>query len=197
MCTQVIQYKDVQAACGHALRTHSRDHPDHVDAFVRGRMLELLQAGIHPTAYSDRSHGEEDAYNPELGIKFNYSDRNEACYSGCVHDGTQNLRCWVYNGGIFMKCYSDNCNQQRGVYLGPLHTDSDAWQEQAVNVNMRYLDPTDLDFSTILQQWKNKKFKVLSLRSAMGTGKVRYRYWGIMGCCIQVELYTASVCNIQ
>ena len=177
--------RDVKQAVDAAQPVHQREDPLHVRTFVVGRMLELLRDQLHATAFHDRGHGAEDAYDPLRGIKFNYVDRTEACYTGHMHSGTQNLRCWVScNGDVYCKCFSYKCQAQPALRLGPLHTDSDSWRAGSVAVNMRYLvwpaaeamrvvsqeDMETLD-SEIRAWAEQREVKTLCLESCMGTGK--------------------------
>ena len=49
--------------------------------WLRERMLELVRRRIHPTADQERK-GDEDPWNMKRGLKYNYTDRSEKCYSG-------------------------------------------------------------------------------------------------------------------
>lgn len=133
------RFATVGEARGQARVSQQRSHPLHVPGLVRSRMLELLQDKLHPSAFHDPSHGREDAYDAQCGIKFNYSDRVEPCYTGCVHEGNQNLRCWVHDDQVYVKCYSARCRDRRAHLLGPLHAASDAWLHSALHVHMRHL----------------------------------------------------------
>ncbi len=177
--------RTIKQAADAAHPVHQREDPLHLRTFVVGRMLELLQDDLHPTAFHDPSHGREDAYDSQRGVKFNYSDRAEPCYTGCVHSGTQNLRCWVGpSGDVYAKCFSERCQDRPARRLGALHADSDAWRAGAVHVNMRYLawpPPQDAeaaqaeDLATLdaeVKSWAHQRAtKAMCLESCMGTGK--------------------------
>lgn len=156
------------------------------------RMMDLLQAHLHPTAYYDRGHGEEDPFNPAIAIKFNYHDRSELCYTGSTHAGCQNLRCWVDScGDVHCKCFSDRCANHLPHRLGSLRAERDDYIAKALCVNMEFIefDPTlnddrgpsssDVDpsvaaVSRALHDWLNGSVKALSLRSPMGSGKTQF-----------------------
>jgi hypothetical protein len=79
---------------GRELRTPAEAaelEPDEERSMIVVRMLDLLREELHPTAYHDRRSAEAPR-DPAVGIKFNYRDRSEACYTGHVHEGAQNLR---------------------------------------------------------------------------------------------------------
>lgn len=153
------------------------------------RMLELLQAEMHPTAYHDPTHGDEDANDPLKGIKFNYRCRSEPCYTGNVHTGTQNLRCFVDNAGdVYAKCYSARCADCKPVRLGRLYVESTRYLATAVHIDTPYLavdsrhsTTTDVimdrmsecpTFDNVLHRWvAGTAPRVLSIKSPMGTGK--------------------------
>jgi hypothetical protein len=170
---QVRHYRDVEAAHGHGLRTHQRSDPFHVDGFVRGRALELLQGGPHPSAFLQRRRQQDDAYDPERGIAFGYNACSEPCCNGMLHPNSGLVRCWVHNGSLHMRCSSCEAEGARpsDQVLGPLHSDADVWATHAIHVNMQYLDPQHPVLQQLLCQWKGGVFKALNLRSVMGTGK--------------------------
>lgn len=148
-----------------------RPPEEHLE-FVERRMLDLLQASVHPSAYRDRGHGEEDAYDPKGGMRFNYTDRSELCWNGRLHEGVQNMRCWVdtETEDVWVACYSAFC--KKTLCLGPLYEDPKLHLAGAVEVNMQYLDPAaDPGFARMVDQWANGVYSVLNLRSPMGTGK--------------------------
>lgn len=158
-------------------------------ATVITRMLDLLRCHLHPSAYHDRGHGAEDAKDPLRGVKFGYTDRQEPCYTGHVHSGTQNLRCWVDAGGTVMaKCFSSACVSRAAHRLGRVTEESDAFVAGAIRVDLPYMqrvpvpaalldDPRDMygddsaAFNVAVQKWLRGDVRVLSLRSPMGTGK--------------------------
>jgi hypothetical protein len=150
------------------------------------RMTELLRESLHPTAYHDPSHGPEDPLNPARGVKFNYENRTDPCYTGNVHEGTQNLRCFVDEAGdVFAKCFSEQCCSEPSFRLGRLHADNNSFLSAAVTVNLPFIFPLNVEnretppepgtdqhaFDSIVDRWFSRKFRVLSLKSAMGTGK--------------------------
>ena len=149
------------------------------------RMLELLRARLHATAYHDKTHGEEDAYDPMRGVKFSHEDRSEPCYTGNVHEGTQNLRCYVdvVTNEVYAKCFSTRCAQAAAHRLGRFEPPNDEHLSQAAFVDMAYLERNkDATFDALVAAWQcgEKKTDVpttcappkgLALRSPMGTGK--------------------------
>ncbi|PNH01594.1 putative helicase [Tetrabaena socialis] len=159
--------------------------PEENSAEVVTRMLDLLRTRLHPSAYHDRTHGAEDAYDTSRGIKFNYTDRNEPCYSGRVHDGAQNLRCYIDAAGdIYAKCFSVNCAAAAAHRIGPLRAESDAFLASAIRVDIPFMqlnvdDGHDMDgdigvFNAAVQRWLRGDARVLSIRSPMGTGKTTF-----------------------
>lgn len=79
-------------------------------------LLEMLQAGIHPSAYY-QGQGQDD--KGRTFHRFNYSDRGELCYTGNVHEGSQNFSCFVTPDGMaFMRCFSERCSGHPPHSLG-------------------------------------------------------------------------------
>ncbi len=152
--------------------------------FVEHRVLELLRERLHPSAYRTRA-GQEDAFDAALGIRFNYSDRSEACYTGKYHPGKQNLKCWVDAYGIVhARCFSASCSAT-SVALGPLHAEPDEYASGAVRIDCQYLqrkrmppafcvDSPLVRFNHVVDRWLDGEFKVLSIKSPMGTGKTTF-----------------------
>jgi hypothetical protein len=66
-------FTNPREAKGQAMAAHDTRDNAHA-GYVRGRMLELLQSTIHPSAYHDRGHGHglDDPYDAQRGVKFNY-----------------------------------------------------------------------------------------------------------------------------
>lgn len=167
------------------------DHTEYAEVVTR--MLDLLHEGLHPSAYHDRSHGADAPFDPSHGVKFNFTNRSEPCYTSHVHDGTNNLRCWVDAAGdVHAKCFSARCADAPSRRLGPLRVESDAYLSGAVRVDMDYMvydaaaarqpaeprpaQPPEVDdgvatFSRAVERWLRGEARVLSVRSPMGTGK--------------------------
>ena len=121
------------------------------------RMLELLRARLHATAYHDKTHGDEYAYDPMRGVKFNHEDRSEPCYTGNVHEGTQNLRCYVdvVTNEVYAKCFSTRCAQAAAHMLGRLEPPNDEHLSQAAFVDMAYLERNkDATFDALVAAWQ-------------------------------------------
>ena len=143
------------------------------------RMADLLREHVHPSAYHDRrSH--ESPYDAAVGVKFNHSDRSEACYTGHVHDGAQNLRCYVDAAGdVHAKCFSESCRGRPAVRLGRLRAESDVWAAEAARVDVRYLcvegEGACPELAAAVERWLTDEAqsagRVLSVRSPMGSGK--------------------------
>ena len=154
------------------LEAVERDEDDERSAIVV-RMLDLLRERLHPSAYHDRREA-ADPKDPAVGIKFNHSDRREACYSGRVHDGVQNLRCYVDAGGcVHAKCMSEHCQSQAPLRLGPMKSEADVWRSEAILVDVPYLSLADPSSPTAAaaERWLSGSCRAFSVRSPMGTGK--------------------------
>ena len=154
--------------------------------WLKERMLELVRGKVHPTAVYERK-GDEDPRNMKRGLKYNYTDRSEKCYSGVQHKGVQNFRCWVdEHEDVWMKCFSTSCNQ-RAHMLGNLHEEPRKWVEGAIEVDMKYLtrkrsEIISLDvgeveeavvdggsegkFNMVVDKWLVGEFKALNIRCA-------------------------------
>jgi hypothetical protein len=155
----------------------ARQEPEAEQSLVVVRMLDLVREKLHETAFHDRRHGEEAPYDRARGVKFGYTDRGEACYTGVVHDGSQNLRCYVDgSGAVHARCFSERCAGVGAVMLGQLRVESDAHLSGAVRINQRYLafgtpDSAGGPFEVPVRRWLGGEFRGLSIRSAMGSGK--------------------------
>ena len=154
--------------------------------WLRERMLELVRRRIHPTADQERK-GDEDPWNMKRGLKYNYTDRSEKCYSGVQHRGVQNFRCWVdEHEDVWMKCFSTTCNQKAHM-LGNLHEEPRVWLEGAIEVDMQYLKrnrgrrvdlgvlgleevvvdgDSERKFNVAVDKWMAGEFKALNIRCA-------------------------------
>lgn len=136
------------------------------------RMLDLLRERVHPSAYHDR-RSQESPYDAAVGVKFNHLDRSEACYTGHVHDGSQNLRCHVDAvGDVYAKCFSESCRGRPAYRLGRLKAESDMWAADAIRVDVRYLCVDECQpLGAVLERWLSGDVRALSVRSPMGSGK--------------------------
>jgi hypothetical protein len=151
-------------------------------ALVRGRMLELLRERLHPTAFLERPGADEDPLN---GVRFSYRDRTEPCYTGRVHDGCMNLKCFVDQAGdVHARCFSSHCNDDDPHHphrLGALSVEPDVGLSNAVLVDVPFLGTiggaclsADPSLEAALRAWllpAGASPRALSLRSHMGTGK--------------------------
>ena len=140
------------------------------DSIVQ-RMLLLIKRKVHPSAYYQPS-GSEDAFDPARGVKFNYTDRTEPCYTGHIHSGCNNMRAFVDDGeNIWISCFSERC-QGRPQRIGELQADDrDGYLSQAVRVNDEFLTAERGPLKTMVQRWLARKFKALKLKSITGSGK--------------------------
>ena len=125
--------------------------------FVEQRILDLLRDVLHPSAFRDASHGREDVYDARVGIKFNHSDRSEPCYTGTVHDGCQNMTCWVdEHDEAYVRCFSSSCSQ-RCFHLGPVRADPSLYMDTAVKVDLQYLQRTKKAFFDSPRQLRSER----------------------------------------
>lgn len=149
----------------------SGDDLDNDDTtWLYGRLLELVQT-VHPSAYRDASHGIEQIHNPARGVKFNYTDRSEPCWTGCIHEHTQNFRAWVQGDEAWAACFSADC-EGKPKLLGALHVDPEYHLAEAVHVDQQFIDlEADPHSSRKLREWLDGKHQVLNVKSNMGTGK--------------------------
>jgi hypothetical protein len=187
-CASVRKVLDVPLHIPRAMRVHSRGRvktvptpselcelePDDERTMVITRMLDLLRDGLHPSAFHDR-RGSESPLDPSVGIKFGYGDRSEPCYTGHVHDGRQNLRCWIDPcGDVHAKCFSTSCASKASHRLGRLKTSSDAdvWRSGAVTISSEYLDVEGAGpLRDCVDKWLRREVDGLAVRSPLGSGK--------------------------
>ena len=130
--------------------------------YVECRMNELVKVKVHPSAFHDRSHGVEDAFDPAIGVKFNFTDRSEPCFStsgssgssgsSCpsgssggpapiFHEGNINFRCFVDdNNDVYVKCYSTKCSGAKPTYLGPLEEEYRPWLSTSSPITLEFLN---------------------------------------------------------
>lgn len=159
------------------------------DSKTEAIILELLRNTVHPTAYRTVA-GEEDLYDSDKGVRFNFTDRSEKCYTGTKHHGNNNFKAWIDNHGeVWMRCYSANCVKKSAHHVGRLSAEFEHFRDEAITINSQYLsrvpkterpvllDETDIAcdeitrFNTVIDDWIDEKFKVLCIRSPMGSGK--------------------------
>jgi len=145
-----------------------------------GQIFDVVKK-LHPTAYQWQGADEADVRNRERGMKFNYSDRAESCYTGEIHDGKQNFRAWVDdNGDVFCKCFSEKCTND--FHLGNIlqHNEERDYESTAVHIKRSYLKPMagqpvpNDAMTALVPQFVRGEFKALSVKSVMATGKT---YW--------------------
>jgi hypothetical protein len=187
------------------------------------RVEELLQDALHPSGYLEGRASRStaaDALDPARGVKANFTDRREPCYTGILHEGTQNLRCWIdASKDVYCMCFSSKCADHAAHKLGSLLCESDAYLGDSLHLTLPFMklprgsfempdpdkaatittntitnyyqrhnsmggasrseasdaaaddDEASTHLSKILRRWLTGEFRVLSLRSGMGTGK--------------------------
>ncbi|GAQ89675.1 hypothetical protein KFL_005490050 [Klebsormidium nitens] len=179
-----------------------RTRPEHfryqsattASAYVVQRCTELLLT-LHPTAYRKGSVSANS-------LNFSWYDRSEPCYSGHVHEGSRDILVIAdpQRNAVFAKSDSARlepatgrcCKVLPARFLGPFYADVETWKDEAVEVNMRYLErdplaaaPMDLEqirggfrpltdkvvFNDVLNKWQEGRYKAALIRSPMGTGK--------------------------
>jgi hypothetical protein len=149
---------------------------------LQGEIFTLVRA-LHPTAYQWHGAEEAEVTDPLRGVKFNYTDRAEPCYTGEAHDGKQNFRAWVDgNGDVWCKCFSQKCSGAGDYHLGNViqRNATRDYEAAAVHVNRQYLAPRpDQHYphdamDTIVQQFLRQEFQALNVKSIMATGKTTW-----------------------
>ena len=167
---------DAVRAAGPTIAKAVEKEPHVRRADVVVRMLDLLRRDMHPSAFHDRRPA-EDAFDRAVGVKFNYSDRREPCYTGNIHEGEQNMRCFVDPAGnCLVKCFSAACANHAPASIGRLAEPAgDAWDAGAVHINRKYLDiDACLEMQQAVGVWldpEREDVNTLSVRSPMGSGK--------------------------
>lgn len=162
---------------------HVRHDVDHAssDGMVTD-MLKLITK-THPSAFHE-NHGSEDAYDIMKGVKFNYGDRTEPCWSGEYHKGNQNFYCWIdESDDAWVKCFSDKC-KHGSHHLGNISVEIPEWKQRAVCVDLKFLnrvpstsllqsnrDNGEILFNRQVDRWIAGGVKHLGLRSYLGSGK--------------------------
>lgn len=133
------------------------DNPTRTDCHNE---LEKKVKKYHPTAKLRRyANGFYD---------FNYTDRNEPCpVTGSLHPGNAGFYCFETNTGIYLKCRSNKCNENK-IHIG-YFDDSDEFIDNAHQMNQKYLLENP-DMISIIEKWMSDN-KTLCIKSAMGTGK--------------------------
>eukprot|EP00798_Chlamydomonas_sp_ICE-L_P008530 gene8530-biopygen2740 len=97
--------------------------------------------------------------------------------SGNIHDGEQNMRCFVDTAGnCIVKCFSATCDNHAPACIGRLaEPGGDAWDAGAIRVKSRYIDiDACLEMKQAVDVWldpERKDVNTLSVRSPMGSGK--------------------------
>ena len=96
---------------------------------------------VHPTAFLP-SASSGDPYNRNNGVRLNYTDREEPCYTGNFHEG-QNMACWVEDGVAYLHCYSSQCSNACPYPLGPLEARDTDQVSGALNLHIFVLFPRE------------------------------------------------------
>ena len=157
--------------------------PSYTD--MKNEILILVRK-YHPSA--EYSGSPKDMY-----YNFNYIDRKEKCpLTGNIHSGTNGFYVKETERGYYMYCHSNNCKgkyKHIGYPDGVSNLLDDAHQinqkylsennNDAKIVEQKYLltngiDGTDIVAKTTSTWLKNDKFKILAIKSPMGTGKTTF-----------------------
>eukprot|EP00798_Chlamydomonas_sp_ICE-L_P005449 gene5449-biopygen4655 len=97
--------------------------------------------------------------------------------SGNIHNGEQNMRCFVDTAGnCIVKCFSATCDNHAPACIGRLvEPAGDSWDAGALHVNSKYIDiDACLEMKQAVDVWldpERKDVNTLSVRSPMGSGK--------------------------
>ena len=144
------------------------------DDFIVLRILELLQT-VHPTAiYSGRVN--------TTGYRFDYTDRNEPCYTGRSHK-KNGFGVYLNNntGYFYMYCFSAHCSAL--FKLGHMYDDV-TWHIGAKIIEQPFIELVDfmkiqpsiekknVESTVFLADFVNKK-GIAAIKSPMGTGKTK------------------------
>lgn len=121
---------------------------------------QIVRSEFHEDSYFTKS---VEKYDGIQFYGFNYTNRNQKCFTGFKHDAI-GFYCWVDNcANIILKCFSQNCQGCRKV-IGNLNK-SDGF-DKALKINSDYLN-NNLDVIKLLETFE----KMLLIKSEMGTGK--------------------------
>lgn len=143
--------------------------------YVVKRMEELVREKVHPTVYLTQSMDSEGI------VRFNYANREERCYTSCIHEANMNFNCSVDKDSleIYMHCYSSQCRKTPRYLLGPLYDEQkNPWDAITTNVHQNFISDGIMDENHVvgktIKEWINKKFTTCVIKS--GTGKSNYSH---------------------
>jgi hypothetical protein len=128
-----------------------------------GTLIEsIVKKNFHEDSYFIKSVMKYENIN---FYAFNYSNRNEECFTGSKHD---RIGFYCYLDGlsnILLKCFSANCKNCKKV-IGNLYEDK--IDDNAIIIDTQYLN-NNIIFNEKLYSFK----KTLLVKSAMNTGKTQ------------------------
>ena len=127
---------------------------------IGSQIEQIVKSEFHEDSYYTKT---VDKYDNIQFYGFNYTNRNQKCFTGLKHDSI-GFYCWVDScANVILKCFSQNCQECRKV-IGNLNKSSEL--DKAIKINSQYLN-NNLDTVKLLETFE----KSLLIKSEMGTGK--------------------------
>ena len=123
---------------------------------------EIVKKNFHEDSYYTKSTAK---YENITFYGFNYTDRNDKCFTGCKHD---RIGFYCYLDGqanVLLKCFSNNCKGIKKI-IGNLYNDK--IDDKVIEINEKYLNECK-EFVNKLYSFK----KSLIIKSNMNTGKTQ------------------------
>jgi hypothetical protein len=140
----------------------SKDAPTKTDC--NKKIMDLVKK-YHPAA----EHIKSIIADKGVLHNFNYTNRKESCpVTGRIHSGTNGFYVFEKSQGLFLKCYSKFCCNEKAKYIGYID-EIDDFLESAYQIDSKFILKCK-DVPTYLDEWVDKH-KVLCIKSAMATGK--------------------------
>lgn len=134
---------------------------------INKELLKIVKK-YHPTAYQcgkiEKPFGV--CYN------FNYEDRKELCPLGhCTHEGSNGFFVIENDRGFYLKCHSKKCEKAKSIRLEMGAVESFRFENEGdTKINAQYLLKDEI-VNEKIDEWLEDDYKLLCVKSPMGTGK--------------------------
>lgn len=137
---------------------------------IKERLVRVVQSSIHPTAILQSGPDAKGLY------RFTYEDRTEPCFTGNLHEGSQNFACYIQEDtkDVWMSCFSAHCTKSGEHYLGSMDENEIEYHQDRIIVRQVYVSNIlkDADIrAKVISPFQNGDIQALHVKSNPGTGK--------------------------